>query len=148
MISPKHNDRVVRFASCFQSFDHPPDLSVGIRNASRVVPSHFGSEIGIVVRIPFPTVVLHELARAVPGRLAFRLCRVSNRRQLDSLVKIEVLLRSTKRQMRADDANSEKERFVFLRFGQQIQLTQGFVNDQSVRVNRIRPLDGLKEIHL
>ena len=146
MITPQNDNRVLHLASRCQRRHHAPHLGIRIAHTSRVSAPYFQGKRGIFVGIAFPTVVLHEFSRPMPGRLARGLVRMGSRRQWHAGIQIVVLLRSAERKVRTQDAHRQEKRLSAVS-GQLLQLSERYWNRLSIRVNRIGTRRRLPNIH-
>ena len=146
VIAPKHDDGVVAQLQVIQAFQQPTHQGVGVSNTSGVMFAHFERKLRVGVGVAFPAIVFHELTRAVPRGLSLGPGRMRRGGERGVGVRLHVLGRRTKRQVRSNDAHGEKERFVGL--GQRVHLLQGLVGNQPVGIHRVRPLERLIHIHV
>ena len=146
VVAPKHNDGIVAQLKAVQTLQQPPHQGVGIGDTTCIVLAHLKGKLRVGVGVAFPAIVFHELARAVPRGLSLGSGRMRRGGERGVGVRLHVLGRRTKRQVRADDAHGEKERFVGL--GQRIHLLQGLVGNQPVGIHRVRSVEGLIHVHV
>ena len=146
MITPDNDDGVFGKIEVVELFDDASDLGVRISHASGVVLANLEREGGVSVGVFSPAVILHELTGTVPGGLAFRLFRVGSFGKLGVFVGLEVFRGSTEGEMRTKDSGGEEEGFFVS--GNEVELLQGFVNGDAVRINFVTSFEGLKEIHV
>ena len=114
VVAPQNDNRVIPLATFVQPGQNTTDLCIGVADTRGVVFSDSCRELGVIVRISLPTVVLHELARTVPSSLPLWLQGMRSRWQNRVLVTLHVLSRCAERQVRANDADGQEEWFRFV----------------------------------
>ena len=143
MVSPEDDDSVFAQIQFVEAIEDTTDLGVRVTHAGGVMLADYEGVFGVRIRVEVVTVVFVEFAGLVPGGFSVWFVWVGDGGEYRILVEVQVFLGSSKRQVGAEDAESEEEWLVGFLAGKGIQLFDSIFSVDAVGVNRVGTFEGL-----